>query len=959
MLSKAMVPGFRPALVATARGALWRAPDGTIERLGGAEAARRAIDSQPLVCHLPGVAARLGLDSLVARDVLELYAFVRPATFCLPTIRGLCSVLDLAAPTTPEDEAARLPEIAFALLDELDDMASLASADFTDLALAMARGRWAWGDEVLAALGLAPSAATQKKPRPGAGLDVWRSLPAWEEPPPATPPGSHAVEPTEARQRLAQMIAAGPAMAELRPTQADYASAASLAFAPREKEDQPNVVLVEAGTGVGKTLGYVAPASLWAEKNGAPVWIATYTRNLQRQIDNELDRLHRDSAEKRRRVVIRKGRENYLCLLNYQEAVQRSGLQPENAVGLGLLARWALASRDGDMIGGDLPAWLLDLVGRSRVTRLADRRGECIYSACEHYKKCFVERTIRRARQADIVIANHALVMVQAAMGGLDDATRPLRYVFDEGHHLFDAADGAFGAHLSGTETSDLRRWLLGAEGRRGSRARGLERRVQDLLSEDTEAMNALKRLLDLAQRLPNTNWQTRVADGTVNGPAEEFLALVRQQVRARAAGEDQGYGQECDVRPLNPGLIEAADQLAELFEKMLIPVRRLRTAMREKLEKQADTLDSGQRARIEGVARSLANRCELTLEAWRAMLRGMHNDPDTAFVDWFAIERSERRETDIGMYRHYLDPTEPFVNAVIKPSHGAVITSATLRDSLGVPYAANDDSTGTAGLQARLMNMSLSGPGDPRSQSPAEWAAAEARTGTTHLAAPAMRAAMASPFDYAEATRVLIVNDVKRDDMDQVAAAYRELFLAAGGGALGLFTAIGRLRGVHQRIAPTLEEAGLPLYAQHVGGMDAATLVDIFRAEEHSCLLGTDAVRDGVDVPGRSLRLIVFDRVPWPRPDILHRARKAAWKTKMTDGKAGSNNAYDDMLARLRLKQAYGRLIRRADDRGVFVMLDSRLPTRLLGAFPAGVSVERVGLADAVIAVRGFLDHS
>ena len=63
------------------------------------------------------------------------------------------------------------------------------------------------------------------------------------------------------------------------------------------------------------------------------------------------------------------------------------------------------------------------------------------------------------------MIANHALVMVQAAMGGLDDATRPLRYVFDEGHHLFDAADGAFGAHLSGVECSDLRRWILGAEG--------------------------------------------------------------------------------------------------------------------------------------------------------------------------------------------------------------------------------------------------------------------------------------------------------------------------------------------------------------------------------------------------------------------------------------------------------------------------------------------------------------
>jgi ATP-dependent DNA helicase DinG len=937
------------SLLATARGALWLSEDGEIERLTGPAAALRSAGTFPLVVHAPATAARLGLDSLPARDLLELYAFVRPATFCLPTPRGLAEATDV----DPSDELAALPKIARALLDELEDMAALASPEMRDTTLAMARGNWSWAADVLKAMGLDPMA---KKPRPGAGLDVWKTLPVWEEPPPATPPGSMPVEPREARLRLAQLVANGPNLPEVRPTQSDYASAASEAFAPREVEDQPKVVLVEAGTGVGKTLGYVAPASLWAEKNGAPVWIATYTRNLQRQIDNELDRLHRDSAEKRRRVVIRKGRENYLCLLNFQEAVMRTGLVPENAVGLGLLARWALASRDGDMIGGDLPAWLLDLLGRGRIGRLADRRGECIYSACEHYRKCFVERTIRRARTADIVIANHALVMVQAAMGGLDDATRPLRYVFDEGHHLFDAADSAFGAHLSGVECSDLRRWILGAEGRRGSRARGLERRVADLLGEDEAAHNALRRLLDLSRRLPSPNWQTRLADGTVIGPAEEFLALVRVQVRARAAGEDQGFGMECDIRPLNPGLIEAADQLAALFEQMVLPVRRLKAALKAKLEGEADKLDSGQRGRIEGVMRSLTNRCEVTLEAWRAMLRGLHNDADKAFVDWFAIERIQNRELDVGMFRHYLDPTEPFVNSVIKPSHGAVITSATLRDSLGVPNAANDDPEPSS-LGARHSSAASSSPEESSLASlgtSASWFAAEARTGTRHLLAPAMRASMASPFDYANATRVLIVKDVPRDDTDQVAAAYRELFRASGGGALGLFTAIGRLRAVHQRIAPALEEANIPLYAQHVGGMDAATLVDIFRAEEHSCLLGTDAVRDGVDVPGRSLRLIVFDRVPWPRPDILHRARKAAWKAA-----GAGNNAYDDMLARLRLKQAYGRLIRRADDRGVFVMLDSRLPSRLLSAFPAGVSVERMGLKEAVEAVRKFVDNS
>jgi len=152
-------------------------------------------------------------------------------------------------------------------------------------------------------------------------------------------------------------------------------------------------------------------------------------------------------------------------------------------------------------------------------------------------------------------------------------------------------------------------------------------------------------------------------------------------------------------------------------------------------------------------------------------------------------------------MQRHWVDPTRPFVAAVAAPAQGFVITSATLTDGTG-------DTLG-------------------------DWLAAEARTGTRHLARPAWRARVPSPFDYTAQTRIFIVTDVRREDAGQVAAAYRELFLASGGGALGLFTAIARLKSVHERIAPALEAAGLPLLAQHVDGMDTGTLIDIFRAEE------------------------------------------------------------------------------------------------------------------------------
>jgi ATP-dependent DNA helicase DinG len=899
-----------PVLVAGLREVAWLSPSGEFTRVSPVEAAAWVVSRPPILCHAPATARRLGVERFPAFDLLELFAFVRPALFCLPTPRGLARALDLPRPTDLDDEAATLHAAARVLLSEL---AEQPGARIRAIAWAMARGGWPWGPVVMAALGL-PAADTQRR-HMVASLAVWDDLPEWSEHAPEPPPGNVPVEPLEARRRLNDLL--GP-RAETRPQQADYASAASAAFRPRDRVGEPNFVLAEAGTGVGKTLGYIAPAGLWAEKNGGAVWISTYTRNLQHQIDGELDRLYPDPTVKALKAVVRKGRENYLCLLNLEDAARAVLMRPQDAVALGLMARWAQASRDGDMTGGDFPGWLPDLIGRGRSIGLADRRGECVYSACTHYHKCFIERSIRRARRAEIVIANHALVMIQAALGGtLDEsgnASTPTRYVFDEGHHVFDAADSAFSGLLSGQETADLRHWLVGAEGGRpGSRARGLKRRIEDLVAGDETGEDALTQALRAAHALPAEAWHQRLVDNAPAGATEAFLALVRLQVYARAQHSGGPYGLETEINPPVPGLLEAAAELDRALAKLQKPLNQLVQRLAKRLNDDADDLDTPTRLRIEAMARGLRRRSEVEVAGWRSMLQTLGKETPPEHVDWFAVERIEGRDLDVGMHRHWVDPTIPFAGAVAVPAHGLLITSATLMD----------------------------GSGDIA----ADWDAAEARTGAKHLPNAAVRAHVTSPFDYPKQTRVFIVTDVRKDDLDQVAAAYRVLFLAAGGGGLGLFTAITRLRQVYKRIAGDLDEAGIPLLAQHVDAIDTSTLVDIFRAEEDACLLGTDAVRDGVDVPGRSLRLIVFDRVPWPRPDILHKARKAHFGAK----------AYDDMITRLRLKQAFGRLVRRADDHGVFVLLDPMMPTRLLGSFPDGVAIQRVGLAEAVRGTREF----
>ena len=132
---------------------------------------------------------------------------------------------------------------------------------------------------------------------------------------------------------------------------------------------------------------------------------------------------------------------------------------------------------------------------------------------------------MRKARRADLVIANHALVMIQAAIGG-DDGRQPTRLVFDEGHHIFDAADGAFAAQLSARETTDLRRWLIGTEHRRGGRARGLKRRLEDLIADDETALAAVEEILGAARALPAEGWHNRLIDGAPRGPIEGFCCM-------------------------------------------------------------------------------------------------------------------------------------------------------------------------------------------------------------------------------------------------------------------------------------------------------------------------------------------------------------------------------------------------------------------------------------------------
>ena len=475
-------------------------------------------------------------------------------------------------------------------------------------------------------------------------------------------------------------------------------------------------------------------------------------------------------------------------------------------------------------------------------------------------------------------------------------------------------------------EAAELRRWVRGAEDGRKGRARGLRKRLEELIAGSDEGLKALEDATEAARCLPAEGWRKRLSDAAPMGAAEDFFFHLRRDIYQRASDTTSLFDIQVQLYPCSEAVIAKGAAFATALEAMTAPLNTLSKLLYKILDEDGEELDHTMRARLEGAARGLERRAGGPIASWIVMLRDLSSEGRDLFVDWAQLDRRDGADIDIGLHRHFLDPTEPFAQQVLRSADGVAITSATLADTTMIPPKEDD------GIAEQRI----------------DWHSAKVLTGASHLAHPALISQHKSPFDYAAATRIFVVNDVARDRPSATAGAMGALFKAAGGGGLGLFTAIQRLGATHKILLPDLAQGGLALYGQHVDRMNLSTLIQLFREDSTACLLGTDAVRDGVDVPGDALRLMVYDRVPWPRPDMLYKARADFY----------GREAWTDRLTRLKLRQAFGRLIRRDTDKGVFVILDSRLPTRLTNAFPQGVEIERVGLAEAIAGTKAFFKN-
>jgi ATP-dependent DNA helicase DinG len=635
------------------------------------------------------------------------------------------------------------------------------------------------------------------------------------------------------------------------------------------------VQLLEAGTGVGKSFAYLVPALAWSRANGERTVVSTNTINLQEQlVGKDLPLLRKALAQDgySPTFALLKGWRNYLCLARMHQAVsaQRTLLEQEKLDELIGIAEWSGHTADGTL--SDLPVTPSGEVW-DEVSAEPDL---CARLKCPEFDRCFLFRARRRAAEADVVVVNHHLLAADLSVRQTTDnwqeaAVLPpyQRLILDEAHHLEDVA----AHHLGIQVTSRSVRRLLARFERNG---RGL---VPTLSYELQSRGDLLSRAsLDLLQQrlLP------AIADAR---RGNEALFLRLYQRLEEVPGGQQRLDDNFASDPIwNEGLGFDLDAALGAFR-----------VLRETVETIADRLsqaeESERRGQLLQELRGVIRRLEAVSDALNRTLRPAAGGAPT--VRW--MERTSRGQ-HVSLSAVPLDLAPVLRELLFDRLRTVVLTSATLAAAGEFTF-----------LESRL---GLNGESSPVT----------------------VREIFASPFDYPSQCLFGVPNDLPEPREDEpahgaaVVQVVTDLAYASDGGMFVLFTSHAALKRAARELRVCLGDRW-PILVQGESPRDV--LLRRFRELENAILLGTDSFWEGVDVPGRALRTLVLNKLPFKVPSEPITA--ARLERLAEEGFDGFMN-YLLPHAALKLKQGFGRLIRSRQDTGVVILLDSRVVTKRYG---------------------------
>ena len=622
-------------------------------------------------------------------------------------------------------------------------------------------------------------------------------------------------------------------------------------------------LVVEGGTGVGKSLAYLLPAVLFAVSKGQRVVVSTNTINLQEQlIGKDIPALQNVLEESgvlepgTLKVAQLKGRANYLCLRRWGQLSRADSLSVDDAKLLAKTSVWLQDTESGDR--GEI-----NLLGRDAVTWnhiSAAEKGFCL--DMRDGSPCFLRAARQRAEQAHIIVVNHALLMTDMAFGG-GLIPEYNNVIIDEAHHLEEAATNQFGFELPQNELERVWesagrltlavRQALAAEApdavitQAGHDATAVMESESPRLRESWEILFQALEALHASQRR-----------GRNRDQGDQNQLLVTSMMRSTAVWQELHLAWE----NMDSRLTQARNAVISL--RKFLNSNRLQAAPDQSaLSVEADSL-------IDGLG-ELAGRLQSFL--------GTNGETSEENIHWLNVNPSQNT---ISLHSAPLDVSGILAEKLFDEKDCVVLTSATLSTGGDFEY-----------LKRRV----------------------GVAQNTTELL-------VGSPFDYERAAQALIPEDMPQPNANGYVAAATDVLSQLGqaleGRTMALFTSHSSLRAVAQRLRPLLEPHGIPVLAQGVDG-SAPYIMSAFADEPRSVLLGTASFWEGVDVPTGLLKALVITRLPFQVPsDPIVQSRSALYDDPFSE--------YSVPNAVLRFRQGIGRLIRNKDDRGNIVVLDSRI---------------------------------
>ena len=641
------------------------------------------------------------------------------------------------------------------------------------------------------------------------------------------------------------------------------------------------VGLLEAGTGVGKSLGYLVPALRWAAANGERTVVSTNTINLQEQlVGKDLPFLALALTDQKVRFALLKGWRNYLCKARLEQATSGAAQLFEDgmAAELATLAAWAGRTSDGSL--ADLP-----MPPRPEVwDEVSAEPDVCTRVKCEHFESCFVFKARRIAADADVIVVNHHLLLAdlavrRAAQNWDDAAVLPAysRLVVDEGHHLEDAA----ATHLGCTVT---RRGLQRLVGRLDRRGKGLLPALGMRLASSKDLLSTASLDLLEAKLAPSVAALRNKSDllfDLLDGFIEEAGQPVVRLTQAFASHRIWKAG-------LSLALEDTLGEIELLHQGLAL--------VRERIE--GSTKLDEELAPLMNELRSVTRRLQTAGDGLR---RALTPPADDDSIRWIEVRG---REKSVALSSVPLDLAPILREDLFKRLDSTIVTSATLTAS-------------AAGVASDSRQFDF----------------LAARLGLDDADLVPTTAVFPSPFRYDTQSLLAIPSDIPAPNVDADAhrTAVTRIVLdvaeASDGGLFVLFTSHREVRQLATELRARGIERRWPLLVHGEESRDA--LLARFRDSGQAILLGTASFWEGVDVPGNALRGLVIAKLPFRVPtEPVTAAQCEAIVAR------GGDPFAEYMLphASLRLKQGFGRLIRTSTDRGVVVIADSRIVTKTYG---------------------------